>query len=56
MPIVIKEIHVITTVERKAAAQEEISESLYARLKEDIMEELLANIEQVNTEKTKRER
>jgi len=40
MPIVIKEIHVNTVVEKKVLLPGEISEQAYARLKERIMEEL----------------
>ncbi len=40
MPIVIKEIRVNTVVEKKVLLSEEVSEQVYARLKEEIVEEL----------------
>lgn len=40
MPIVIKEIHVSTVVEKKVILPEEISERTYERLKQKVVEEL----------------
>lgn len=40
MPIVIKEIHVNTVVEKKMLLPDEVSEQVYIRLKERIVEEL----------------
>ncbi|WMI93953.1 hypothetical protein [Bacteroides fragilis] len=40
MPIVIKEIHVNTVVEKKVLLPDEVSEQIYIRLKERIVEEL----------------
>lgn len=40
MPIVIKEITVSTTVEKKMILPAEISDSVYEKLKEEIIEEL----------------
>lgn len=56
MPIVIKEIHVHTTVEQKVVVREEVAENLCARLKGEILEELSAGKEPGNAGKTKRER
>lgn len=38
MPIVIKEIHVNTVVEKKVLLPDEVSEQIYIRLKERIVE------------------
>lgn len=40
MPIVIKEIHVNTEIQKKVILPGEISEQLYNRLKEQVVEEL----------------
>lgn len=40
MPIVIKEIHVNTVVEKKVLLPDEVSEQIYIHLKERIVEEL----------------
>lgn len=40
MPIVIKEIQVNTVVEKKIILPDEVSEQVYLRLKEQIVEEL----------------
>lgn len=40
MPIVIKEIRVNTVVEKKVLLPDEVSEQIYIRLKERIVEEL----------------
>ena len=40
MPIVIKEIRVSTVVEKRIVREHEISEDVYKRIKEDVLEEL----------------
>ena len=40
MPIVIKEIRVSTVVEKRIVREHEISEDIYKRIKEDVLEEL----------------
>ena len=40
MPVVIKEIHVNTVVEKKVLLPDEVSEQVYIRLKERIVDEL----------------
>lgn len=40
MPVVIKEIHVTTVVEKKVILPDEVSEQVYLRLKEQVVEEL----------------
>lgn len=56
MPIVIKEINVITTVETKTVLPEKTPESIYARLKEELLEELSGRNTQLMPERTKKER
>lgn len=40
MPLVIKEINVSTTVEKKVVLPEDVSYRVYERMKKDILEEL----------------
>lgn len=56
MPIVIKEINVTTSVEKKVVLPEEIPESVYARLKEELLEELSVRNTLTVPERTKKER
>lgn len=49
MPIVIKEIHVNTVVEKKIVGKTEISEQVYRRIKEEIMRELSLNHQRVQS-------
>ena len=54
MPIVIKEIHVSTVVEKKVILPEEISERTYERLK--VVEELSEHGAGIRAERGKKER
>jgi len=56
MPIVIKEIRVNTTVDQKVVVREDIPEALCARLREEILDELYADMRPWNFKRTKRER
>lgn len=56
MPIVIKEMHVKTVIEKKVILPDKISGSIYDKLKEDIVEELSEKQEFPIFEKAKRER
>lgn len=56
MPIVIKEINVTATVEKKTVLPAEIPESVYARLKEELLEELAGRNSRSVPERTKKER
>lgn len=56
MPVVIKEIHVNTVIEKKVIVPDKISGSVYDKLKEDIVEELSEKQELSISGKTRRER
>ena len=56
MPIVIKEIHVSTVVEKKVILPEEISERTYERLKQKVVEELSEHGAGIRAERGKKER
>ena len=56
MPVVIKEIHVKTVVEKRVVTSQDISPDLYRRLKEDLLEELTASRPTVPMTGTKKER
>ena len=56
MPIVIKEIHVSTVVEKKVILPEEISERTYERLKQKVVEELSEHGAGIREERGKKER
>jgi len=56
MPIVIKEIHVNTVVEKKVILPGEVSEQLYLRLKEQIVEELSVRDSPQHLERGRKER
>ena len=56
MPIVIKEIHVSTVVEKKVILPEEISERTYERLKQKVVEELSEHGAGIRAERRKKER
>ncbi|MEG1564520.1 MAG: hypothetical protein RR365_12470 [Bacteroides sp.] len=56
MPIVIKEIHVNTVVEKKIILPNEVSEQVYLRLKEQIVEELSERETSPHLEKGRKER
>ena len=56
MPIVIKEIHVSTVVEKKVILPEEISERTYERLKQKVVEELSEHGAGIRSERRKKER
>lgn len=56
MPIVIKEIRVNTTIEKRIVMQEDIPAVFFDRLKKEILEELSTNMEWRNTIEIKRER
>lgn len=54
MPIVIKEIHVSTVVEKKVILPEEISERTYERLKQKVVEELSEHGAGIRAERRKK--
>ena len=56
MPIVMKEIHVSTVVEKKVILPEEISERTYERLKQKVVEELSEHGAGIRAERRKKER
>lgn len=56
MPIIIKEINVMTTVEKKTVLPEKTPESIYAKLKEELLEELSGRNTRSMSERTKKER
>lgn len=56
MPIIIKEINVTTTVEKKTVLPTEIPESIYAKLKEELLEELSGRNTRSMPKRTKKER
>lgn len=56
MPIIIKEIHVNTVVEKRVILPADISESLYQKLKNEIVQELTEQQTQQTTERKKKER
>lgn len=56
MPIVIKEIHVNTVIEKKVIIPDTISGSVYDKLKEEIVEELSEKQELSIPGKNRRER
>ena len=56
IPIVIKEIHVSTVVEKKVILPEEISERTYERLKQKVVEELSEHGAGIRAERGKKER
>ena len=56
MPIVIKEIRVSTVVEKRIVREHEISEDVYKRIKEDVLEELEVRTESNPQEKRRNER
>lgn len=56
MPIVIKEICVRTTVEKRELPPPEFPDALYAKLKEELLGELAAGMEQLAPDGKRRER
>lgn len=56
MPIVIKEIRVNTVVEKRIVREQEISEDIYKRIKEDVLEELEEQRESNQQKKRRNER
>jgi len=56
MPIVIKEIHVNTVVEKRVVMPEAVSPEIYRRLKEELLAELSASHPSVTMAGTKKER
>lgn len=56
MPVVIKEIHVSTVVEKKVILPEEISDKTCERIKDKVLEELAESGTHVRTERGRKER
>lgn len=53
MPIVIKEIHVNTVVEKKVVFENTLAESIYAKLREYIAEEVSEKVSGQETSRSK---
>lgn len=56
MPIVIKEIRVNTVVEKKFITHQEISEEIYHKIKNEILEELESHVDENPQDKRKNNR
>lgn len=56
MPIIIKEIQVRTSVEKKVVLPAEIAEDVYERIKEKVVEELLLRERRHTSDTRKKER
>lgn len=56
MPIVIKEIRVNTVVEKKIITHQEISEEIYHKIKNEILEELECHVDVNSQDKRKNNR
>ena len=56
MPIVIKEIRVNTVVEKKVITHQEISEEIYHKIKNEILEELECHVDENPQDKRKHNR
>ncbi len=56
MPIVIKEIRVNTMVEKQVITHQEISEEVYLKIKNEILEELESRVDEIPQDKRKNNR